>query len=246
MKWLKKTRQPSNSGSVQNEPRLYVETITFADGAKLRLDRNSILVITGPNNSGKSSVLREIRDYFIDAEPFGPVVKSAQIKIGGNLSDFERVIIDRSVVDEWIGYLSIEGTKYNLGELEKHYQNSFFGCKASKAFFAHLAASERLGLTEPVRKGDYSTEAPNKPLQWLELEEDLEAKICADFERTFQMKLVLNRLGGAFLKLHVYHPSEHETVPQGNTRARAKWLASLQELHLQGDGMRSYVGRYSH
>jgi AAA domain, putative AbiEii toxin, Type IV TA system len=227
------------------EPRIFVSSIEFSDGTKLHLSRNSILVITGPNNTGKSSVLREIRARLRAGRAFGPVIKSAEFTTEGSVEAFRKLIDERSVKTPIIGlpgYVSIGGERYDPSKIEDDYKKSFVGSDASSILFSHLGAGERLALTQPTRKDDYSTQAPKEPLQWLELEDGIESKVCDEFERTFGMRLVLNRLAGQNLTLHVYRPDEFDSIPTGNTRARAKWLASLEQLHRQGDGMRSYTG----
>ena len=43
---------------------IYIDRITFNDGSSFSFDNSDIVVFTGPNNSGKSQVLRDIKDYF--------------------------------------------------------------------------------------------------------------------------------------------------------------------------------------
>ena len=44
--------------------KIYINQITFNDGSSFKFDNSDIVVFTGPNNSGKSQVLRDIKDYF--------------------------------------------------------------------------------------------------------------------------------------------------------------------------------------
>ena len=46
------------------ETKIYIEQITFNDGSSFSFDNSDIVVFTGPNNSGKSQVLRDIKNYF--------------------------------------------------------------------------------------------------------------------------------------------------------------------------------------
>jgi hypothetical protein len=232
-------------GALRQEPRIFLSGIEFSDGTRLALDCNTTLVITGPNNTGKSSVLREIRENLAHARPFGPVVKSADFQTEGSVEAFREVIAERSVKtpDRYLPEaISIAGDIYDSSKIEEHYKKCFVGAGPSALFYSHLGAGERLALTEPTRKDDYTASGPKRPLQWLEVEEDIESKVSDYFEKAFRMKLVLNRLAGEKLKLHVYRPADFASVPAGNTGTRRKWLASLDELHRQGDGMRSYTG----
>ena len=44
------------------ETKIYIDQITFNDGSSFNFNNSDIVVFTGPNNSGKSQVLRDIRD----------------------------------------------------------------------------------------------------------------------------------------------------------------------------------------
>lgn len=43
---------------------IFVRKLTFSDDTELELNSDSIVVITGPNNCGKSTVLNEINRSF--------------------------------------------------------------------------------------------------------------------------------------------------------------------------------------
>ena len=45
---------------VKEKPQIYFKSIRFNDDTELMLEKNSIVVFTGANNSGKSQVLKDI------------------------------------------------------------------------------------------------------------------------------------------------------------------------------------------
>ena len=49
-------------------PRVWVKSLTFSDGTVLELDRDEIVLFVGPNNAGKSALLREIFTLLIVVE----------------------------------------------------------------------------------------------------------------------------------------------------------------------------------
>jgi ABC-type hemin transport system ATPase subunit len=49
-----------------------IEKLTFNDGLILSLDQGATLIITGPNNSGKSITLREIQQHLQRSGTPGP------------------------------------------------------------------------------------------------------------------------------------------------------------------------------
>lgn len=46
--------------NVVKKPQVFLKSVTFNDDVQLMLKQNSIIVFTGPNNSGKSQVLKDI------------------------------------------------------------------------------------------------------------------------------------------------------------------------------------------
>ena len=46
--------------NIVKKPQVFLKSVTFNDNVQLMLKRNSIIVFTGPNNSGKSQVLKDI------------------------------------------------------------------------------------------------------------------------------------------------------------------------------------------
>jgi hypothetical protein len=56
-----------------SEPKVLVKSITFSDNTTIQLSGNDVVVIVGPNNSGKSATFRAIRDKFaIPQSPGAP------------------------------------------------------------------------------------------------------------------------------------------------------------------------------
>ena len=58
------------------EPRVWVKTVKFSDGTTIEFADDDVVVIVGPNNSGKSATLRGIRDKFAIPTAPSPVVKA--------------------------------------------------------------------------------------------------------------------------------------------------------------------------
>lgn len=223
------------------EAKIYIDEIEFSSGQKIKLNESSILVIVGPNNAGKSSVLREIRDHLLEGLRFGPVLKRAAVQIRGSAESFKRQVRESGLGTEKLGVIKIGWAEYKIADVDDDIKKGFVGSRAVPLFFSYLGAEERLQITDPTRRGDYLASAPKNPMQWLELDNLAEKRISDIFEKTFGVKLILNTFAGENLVLHIVDPDvmRNET---NSTRDEAKWLASLPRLHRQGDGMRSFAG----
>lgn len=240
-RWKRRARQIVESLIQKREAKIFVEKIEFSGGQTVVLKDSSILIIVGPNNAGKSSVLREIRDHLQERYVFGPVLRDAEIRVSGTVDAFKRQIEAAGISTEKIGVIKIGYAEYDLKYVDEEFKRGFVGSKVIPLLVSYLGAEERLQLCDPCSRGDYLRSAPKNPMQWLELDDVAEARISEIFEKTFGAKLVLNTVAGDKLMLHVARDDELKEDFE-NTRAYAKWLASLPRLHRQGDGMRSFAG----
>lgn len=223
------------------EAKIFIEEIEFSGGQKIKLNESSILVIVGPNNAGKSSVLREIRDHLVDGYQFGPVLKNALVQVRGSAESFKRQVREAGLGTDRFDVIKIGWSEYRIADIDGDIKKGFVGSKVVPLFFSYLGAEERLQITDPTRRGDYLASAPKNPMQWLELDSLAEKHISDIFERTFGPKLILNTFAGENLVLHIVGPDVTRNEAS-NARDEAKWLASLPRLHRQGDGMRSFAG----
>jgi hypothetical protein len=223
------------------EAKIYVESIKFSGGQAISLNDSSILVIVGPNNAGKSSVLREIRDHLQDGSKFGPVLDNAEIRVRGSTGAFKKQIIESGLATSKEGVIRIGYLEYNESKVDDEIKTGFVGSKIIPFFLSYLGAEERLKIADPTRRGEYFDSAPKTPMQWLELDEGAEKRISDIFERTFDVGLALNTLAGEDLVLHIVRKEDKETASK-TTREEARWFASLPKLQRQGDGMRSFTG----
>jgi AAA domain, putative AbiEii toxin, Type IV TA system len=223
------------------DAKIFVEEIEFSGGQKIKLTESSILVIVGPNNAGKSSVLREIREHLLEGWRFGPVLRNANISVRGTADAFKRQIREAGLSTEKLGIIKIGWAEYPIDRVDEDIKKGFIGSRAVPLFFSYLGAEERLQITDPTSRGDYLASAPKNPMQWLELDNLAEKRISDIFEKTFGSGLILNTFAGEKLVLHIVNPDDIRNE-SNSTRDEAKWLASLPRLHRQGDGMRSFAG----
>jgi len=68
-------------------PRVWIQSLKFSDGSVITLRRDDILVLVGPNNSGKSAALRAIRDKISQTSIHSPVVLSVERQLVGKAED---------------------------------------------------------------------------------------------------------------------------------------------------------------
>src|SRR4051812_16145261 len=69
------------------EAGVFVRAINFFNGPTLELQDDSIVVLVGPNNSGKSQTLKEITALTDDHKQSGVCIQSIELQKVGSLED---------------------------------------------------------------------------------------------------------------------------------------------------------------
>ena len=172
MGWFKRWRSRGFSLNAEPQPqnaKVRLLDLTFSDGTSIRLKPDTVLVLTGPNNVGKSASLREIRDYLTEGIPPGPVLRKVTLDRTGSIADFSDTISKAGLQEGDGRFVKIGRKDYRLSSIEEDYDKSFVSSPPMQFFVAHLGAGERLELTEPIRRADYAYSGPGEPLQWLEI-----------------------------------------------------------------------------
>lgn len=114
-------------------------------------------------------------------------------------------------------------------------------------FFCHLlTADERLQTANPAQSIAVVREPPTHPTHYLLRDDALEVRLSGQFRKAFGVDLVVNRVGGSQIPLHV----GQKPVPKaGQDRLSYEYVEALEKLpllHQQGDGMRSFAGVLLH
>ncbi len=220
------------------QPSVAVSQITFSDGTAIDVQRNSIVILTGPNNVGKSSVLRGIDQYISGGYRLGPIVKDIKVEARGTADQFKEFIESRSLKSRRAGVVLIGRNEYELSKIQEDLKKSFRGSYVSNLFYSRLGAGDRLSLGNSSRREDWTDRSPSDPIQWLDVETEAENELSAAFRKAFGLFLVVNRTVGERITLHV---TEDEHPDFQSFRDYMSWISKLPTLRQQGDGMRSFA-----
>ncbi|MCO5108435.1 MAG: AAA family ATPase [Burkholderiaceae bacterium] len=224
-------------------PRIWVDQLTFSDGSTFSLGNNDVILIVGPNNAGKSATLRTIRDKLAKGAK-SPVVSDLHYTKEGDVAAVEQWLRSvASISDQESKDPTFRGFDT---QLSKSAIPVFWGrnnqLNALTRFFCHfLSAESRLTAAAPAPMIDFLSDPLSHPIHYLYHDAKLEKRLSDQFRKAFGVGLVLNRLAGKQLPLHVGDAPE---LPKEGNRLgeHARQLLELPPLHLQGDGMRSFAG----
>lgn len=226
-------------------PRAWIDQITFSDGTSLQFTKSDIVLIVGPNNAGKSAALRAIRDK-LSQDLRSPVISDVALAREGTPDE----------VVEWLDCFTQKNDAqapdpvfqaFGVGIHGSHarafWQQGTAYLQSLSRFFCHLlTADERLQAANPANSIAVVREPPVHPVHYLLRDDRLEEKLSAQFRKAFGADLVVNRVAGSQVPLHV---GQRPTPADGQDRLSYDYVRAVEQLpqlHLQGDGMRSFAG----
>lgn len=229
-----------NSTEIMKEkPEIYFKRITFNDDTELILDKNSIVVFTGANNSGKSQVLKDIESS-LDCSNHTTmiVVKDSECAYYGEINE-TTFFTEHFQRDENGNYRLLEsGYVFETSSLEAFWKNHTLHNSLYRVFVNRLSTEKRLSSSDALIRYDQ----PEKhPIYKLNRNEKLAQKISDYFSQAFGVDLIVNRNEMQTIPLHVGKAPNKSSYTIDRQDEYYNVVAELPKLQEQGDGMRSFA-----
>lgn len=218
------------------ETKVYVDKITFNDGSSFSFNHADIVVFTGPNNSGKSQVLRDIKNYFSDKNIPRIIATGITPQFMGDIEYLEGKCINKNG-NYYLGNIAVN----NINDIKWRWEQKSLR-SLSGYFINHLSTEDRLQAANPANTFDAVNDFPVKPLQKLYIDDKKEKELSALFLQAFGTNFIVNRGAGSQIPIHV---GKAPRMDEGEDRVSVSYLSKLKKLpqiQNQGDGMRSFTG----
>ncbi len=230
-----------------------LQSLTLTSGKTLTV-RPGVLALVGPNNSGKSTLLRELRDQLV-AEPYNRkavsqvVLEQVDLAIGAReevVSDLNARFTQRPPGQYSEGthnaptYKLPDGEILRVEALDGYIANAHNLGSLGHYFVTYLNAETRLSLGNSVQSYDVLTDHPTSPLQILHSKPELEKRLNDLTNEAFDTSITVTRQSGSMIHLLIGRPTITETIPPSEEFVNE--LRSLPRLEVQGDGVRALVG----
>ncbi len=229
------------------EPRVWVKTITFSDGTTISLEKDDVVVVVGPNNSGKSATLRGIRDKFASPSAANPAIKAITLERQGTVDDLLSWL--RMTTKETEGNPNVAASFQSLGNVVPiAHASAWWGNAASplnslaRFFCRLLSADERLQASNPPPNIALTRDPLQHPIHFLQRDDSLEERLSRQFRRAFGVDIVVHRNAGN--QVPIYVGDKPQSTPERDrvSFAYIQELEKLTPIQNQGDGMRSFLG----
>jgi energy-coupling factor transporter ATP-binding protein EcfA2 len=222
-----------------------VKSIAFSGGEEIELDSGSVLILIGPNNSGKSRALRDIEAFFASSDAARPVAASVVPVREGSAAEFADWLethhplrVDR---DGRVQFYTKGGSLAATG-VEKIWVRGE-GLAGAHAFLVHrLGTEDRLTITDRVASIDPHNDQPQAYIHVLQANDDFRQKASQEVASAFGVELLINWGAGSQVGFHVGQEPERGPDRDRVSEAYLKELKLLPRLEWEGDGIRSFVG----
>jgi len=225
--------------SIVRKPQVFLKSITFNDNVQLMLKQNSIIVFTGPNNSGKSQVLKDVESCLDQSNQKSTIViKSFECDYQGTI-DETTFLRERFLEDGQGLYQLFEaGSAFAKNTLQQYWHNHTLYNGLYKLFVKRLSTEIRLTSSNALNRHNQ----PEKhPIYKLNQNEALAEKLSDYFHQAFGVDLIVNRNDMQTIPLHIGQAPDKKAFTIDRQDDYYNQVAKLPKLQDQGDGMRSFA-----
>lgn len=227
--------------------RVWINEIEFNDNSKINFEKNEITVFVGPNNAGKSASLKEAAKLLRARNQKTIVLNSISIENEGDINALFSFVesTSRKIIRENQSEPSFQGYGYDIQtpHIRQWWSNYKNGLDNLYPLFVNtLTTEERLTRANPATNIKITSQPPSHPIHFLQRSDEVEKRFSDYFREAFEMDLIVHRNAGGEVPLYV---GKKPTLDEGEDRISVSYLEKIEKLdllHLQGDGMRSFVG----
>lgn len=229
------------SGEV-TKPKVSISKILFSGGQEFSFSVDEKVLIVGPNNSGKSELLREIsksigwQDNQIRFQD-NKVLRNLEIEKKGTAQSLTQYMETHAVrVNEQFDY---QNYRINFSHL-KYFSQRFLGPTAP-LFCKNLGAEGRLGITN-VQNGVGAEGHKSQPQHLMYDDQFMMNRVSDLFKGAFQRELFFDYRASPQIPIHVGTSPDPATLPNQVSDEYVLEVRKNPRLDQQGDGIRSYAG----
>lgn len=217
----------------------WIKEITLRSGLKLELSQRSVVFAVGPNNGGKSTFIREVRD----------AIREHYTSLW-----FQSVEWDRGSAGEYGGFiresLVDKGDPHNLFDpltgqavhrvYVEHFHTIGKTDEAQSKFLVRvLNAHERIKAADPVEAVDRSAGITRHPYHQFYADRDAELAFSTKITEAFGYGCCINRTG-RLISAHLGIVPDYDRLPLVDYENSI--FETMKPISEFGDGVRCYAG----
>jgi predicted ATPase len=220
--------------------RVWLDEVVFTGGISVKLKEDSILIVVGPNNSGKSVFLSAVKAKLVGENPPASAVKSVSLARSTSIEEMKL---------EFAAYLDAPVYRFPQMQFHESNLNSWWDLKTavigpylSKILVSDLPTRARLADCDPPPSFDARVpNAAEHPFQIMYANSDMEAEASVIFRRAFKRDFVIHRAAGNVIPAYVGNLPALEVGEDRISPTYLRRVEKMDSLEKQGDGVRSFV-----
>lgn len=229
-----------------NCPKIIIESIIFNDKSKVKFKDNDIVLFVGANNVGKSRTLKDIHSEIYNDNKKKIICNDINIKeFNFNVASMNNYF-KKNYPKPSNGVYNVifeNNSNYPINEYEiencLNLPNQFY-----KFFCTYLSTENRLQLTKPVflrgNYDEYCLSYMNKLDESEKAIDKLNELLKIDFQKGVEIYNDSSPTN-PFFSYKIGNNDDISNISNSNRRAGNHSLKELDDLHNQGDGIRSTV-----
>ena len=233
---------------IRMQPRAYIKTVTFSDGTAVEFGPQDLVVVVGPNNSGKTQALQDLRNHF-NSPTSGRslVVQSTEITREGTKEELIEWItvwaVQRAAPSPELATYTGHGWQAQRADIESAWTSASPGLgELASLFCIHIDAGRRLTIAKSPQSVDFQKDPISHPAQLLYRSEKLEERVSTLIRSAFGEDLVINHGGGSRIPIHIGTRPELHSGEDRVSESYVRRVSSLPLLDHQGDGIKCFTG----
>jgi hypothetical protein len=225
-----------------------------------------LIVVVGPNSSGKTNLLREIHAAASGSAINLVVAKDIGLRPIAQLDDYVNFYLETGDIElvptstdtyrkrgHQFGTQAGGGNQFAMSnlrdwhtELERHASKPLTGALLGNSFLvqvgllecAALFVQQRFALTDSVPQFDTHGVPSSLAIQALRVNQAAQKKFSDEIFRVFRRRVWVDNSGGPTIPIKV---SESKDAPSGDDRAMPDKVRSYRNIETEGEGIRSYA-----
>lgn len=220
-----------------------IGNISFSGGETIHVEPDSLLLLIGPNSSGKSTALRNI-DQAISAHYPGPVVEHVSIQRGGGYDEFKEWFDEnypKRFVDGDMRYLARQVAVAER-ELPNYWQQGDHLSGLKQYLCTSLDTASRTTIANYTQAIDIWNAAPAAFVHQLQTSPDLLNEVNEWIRSAFGRELVIEWTAAPMVGFRVGVEPERSLTEDRVSEKYADALKKLPKLDEEGDGLKSFAG----
>jgi len=224
--------------------RVSLSSVQINDGSSVQLPAEGIIMVVGPNNSGKTRFLKDV-GTLISGSPGGVVIKRIETNKIGSTEELWEYLRSKGAISNDQG--GVERLIGNSGASRHSYDSVSSWWNSSDlpllddVLVLQAATENRLLTSRAARAMNFFDSAPSEPLHFLYNDPSIESQLDQISRAAFGMGVFLDRFtGGSHWALRIGDFPGKQLSRL--TAEQHSLVQSLPKLEDQGDGVRSLLG----